>query len=190
MNEGIGTNVSDFSGLGYNCTKTNNVGWANGVVGRCGAFWGSVTDKCTLTTQLNLSSNFTYACWLVYTNISDFSPIVASSTGTPGLFINASSIPTLYAPSAMAALSPIPQGVWTHIVAVSSNGVSGIIYTNGVFENSGSIGISSINVLHLAGRPTGSAQYFKGLLDDVRIYNRALSADEVKQLYNGGYGCQ
>jgi beta-galactosidase len=26
--------------------------------------------------------------------------------------------------------------------------------------------------------------FFPGLLDDVRIYNRALSADEVKRLYN------
>jgi hypothetical protein len=27
---------------------------------------------------------------------------------------------------------------------------------------------------------------FNGQLDDVRIYNRALSASEVKQLYNAG----
>ncbi len=28
--------------------------------------------------------------------------------------------------------------------------------------------------------------YFPGTIDDVRIYNRALSASEVKQLYNLG----
>ena len=28
---------------------------------------------------------------------------------------------------------------------------------------------------------------FNGLLDDVRIYSRALSADEVNNLYEGGY---
>jgi hypothetical protein len=33
-------------------------------------------------------------------------------------------------------------------------------------------------------RPTRGT--VNGLLDDVRIYNRALSATEVKQLYNGG----
>jgi hypothetical protein len=27
-----------------------------------------------------------------------------------------------------------------------------------------------------------------GLIDDVRIYNRALSADEIKRLYNMGGG--
>jgi hypothetical protein len=28
--------------------------------------------------------------------------------------------------------------------------------------------------------------YFQGQLDDIRIYNRALTATEVKQLYNAG----
>lgn len=28
--------------------------------------------------------------------------------------------------------------------------------------------------------------YFNGLIDDVRIYNRVLSADEIKRLYNMG----
>jgi hypothetical protein len=28
--------------------------------------------------------------------------------------------------------------------------------------------------------------YFAGKIDDVRVYNRALSATEVKQLYNAG----
>jgi prepilin-type N-terminal cleavage/methylation domain-containing protein len=27
-------------------------------------------------------------------------------------------------------------------------------------------------------------EYFKGLIDEVRIYNRALSADEIKALYD------
>jgi hypothetical protein len=33
-------------------------------------------------------------------------------------------------------------------------------------------------------------QFFNGSLDDVRIYNRALSAAEISSLYNGGAGCQ
>ena len=31
-----------------------------------------------------------------------------------------------------------------------------------------------------------SGEYFKGAIDDVRIYNRALSAQEIQQLYLGG----
>ena len=36
------------------------------------------------------------------------------------------------------------------------------------------------------GKHSGELYYFYGLIDDVRIYNRALSAAEVKQLYNMG----
>jgi hypothetical protein len=36
------------------------------------------------------------------------------------------------------------------------------------------------------GWPNATDGYFPGSLDDVRIYNRALSATEIKQLYNAG----
>jgi hypothetical protein len=39
--------------------------------------------------------------------------------------------------------------------------------------------------LHLGHYPGayGGAEYFPGVLDEVRIYNRALSAEEVASLY-------
>jgi len=41
--------------------------------------------------------------------------------------------------------------------------------------------------LHIGYEPAGfGGQYFSGTIDDVRIYNRALSAAEVKQLYKLG----
>jgi hypothetical protein len=30
------------------------------------------------------------------------------------------------------------------------------------------------------------ASYFRGLIDDVRVYNRALTAAQVAAMYNGG----
>jgi hypothetical protein len=36
------------------------------------------------------------------------------------------------------------------------------------------------------GRRADNQSYFNGTIDDVRIYNRALSADEIKRLYNMG----
>src|SRR5881296_1766116 len=45
------------------------------------------------------------------------------------------------------------------------------------------VGNANINI----GRnPVYDDDYFNGKIDDVRIYNRALSATEVKQLYNLG----
>jgi len=50
----------------------------------------------------------------------------------------------------------------------------------------GSIAITSSNV-RIGGHPTGS-YYLNGSLDDVRIYNRALSADEIQALYSSSVG--
>jgi hypothetical protein len=36
------------------------------------------------------------------------------------------------------------------------------------------------------GADPNNSLYFSGTLDDVRLYNRALSATEIKQLYNAG----
>lgn len=53
---------------------------------------------------------------------------------------------------------------------------------------SGSISSSSTPFLIGAQYNTGSiSHYFNGQIDDVRIYNYALSAAQVKKLYNGGF---
>ncbi|MDD3006931.1 MAG: LamG domain-containing protein [Candidatus Pacebacteria bacterium] len=60
-------------------------------------------------------------------------------------------------------------------------------YKNGVLEsrevNSGSISIVTSNLY--IGSIGGTGEFFSGVLDDVRIYNRALSETEVADLYNG-----
>jgi hypothetical protein len=44
----------------------------------------------------------------------------------------------------------------------------------------------SIGARNFSGSFDGSSTYLTGLLDDVRIYNRARAADEIKRLYNMG----
>jgi hypothetical protein len=69
----------------------------------------------------------------------------------------------------------------------SANTVS--LYVNGTFINSASVsgkiaGYGTSNVTAFIGRRSGNIpQYFKGKIDDVRIYNRALSQNEIAQLY-------
>jgi len=76
---------------------------------------------------------------------------------------------------------------WTHITVTYIN--SGInYYRNGALCNTDETAIASLHNSTepvLIGREEGSGSlvFFNGLLDDVRIYNRALSAGEVLQLY-------
>lgn len=62
-------------------------------------------------------------------------------------------------------------------------------YINGVAGGSstpgGSINTSDTGELDI-GKDDGQSRYFNGSEDEVRLYNRALSASEVRQLYKGG----
>lgn len=78
---------------------------------------------------------------------------------------------------------------WHHVSAVyDETGGSLTAYLDGIsVDNSEGTGwgFASNDNLEI-GRRTGVSQYFPGLLSDVRIYNRALSASEVSQLYDHG----
>ena len=50
----------------------------------------------------------------------------------------------------------------------------------GTLNNAGSIGIGA------AGDGTANEIEFKGQIDDVRVYNYALTATQVQQVYNEG----
>lgn len=82
-----------------------------------------------------------------------------------------------------------PYNQWEFLVMVY-DGARLKMYINGVEENtlsvSGAIGYSSMGFY--IGKNTVYDQFFKGKIDDVRIYNRALSACEIRYLYNNCTG--
>jgi len=81
---------------------------------------------------------------------------------------------------------------WIHIVAVYNQSSANVVfYINGVVsaDNGNSIYSSIYNSsthLDIGRKQDSSPEYFPGSLDDVRIYNRALTQAEITQLYNLG----
>ncbi|OWY19109.1 hypothetical protein C7N43_31550 [Sphingobacteriales bacterium UPWRP_1] len=77
----------------------------------------------------------------------------------------------------------VPDNEWTHIaLAVSPTSVK--IYKNGVAAtNTTTVNIEEFNSNMQIGRdPNGGARYYKGLMDEVCIYNRTLSQNEIREL--------
>ena len=75
----------------------------------------------------------------------------------------------------------ITENQWHHIAEVN-NGGAVTFYVDGVADGTatGGVGLTPDNIGH-----DPASQSFKGNIDDVRVYNRALTADEVKALYRG-----
>ena len=77
---------------------------------------------------------------------------------------------------------------WYHVAAVVRGYRDIDLYVNGVSEGDYDIGtatsIAYSNENFFIGSYNESRLFFDGAIDDVRIYNRALSSDEVMQLYD------
>lgn len=84
-----------------------------------------------------------------------------------------------------AAFSPA-LGQWYHI-AITRSGSTFLFYINGslVSSNTSTVVIPTANAPLTIGQAEGSFN-FNGMLDEIHIYNRALSSSEIEGIYNAG----
>ena len=76
----------------------------------------------------------------------------------------------------------MPLNAWTHL-ATTFDGAVVRLYVNGALAASTSVSGSmaaSTGVLRIGGNSIWG-EWFAGLIDEVRVYNRALSAGEIQQ---------
>lgn len=73
---------------------------------------------------------------------------------------------------------------WTHY-AVTGDGTNVKLYINGIYKGTAKTyrGITGTQ-LHLSGNDTGTSYKWIGWLSDFRLYSTALSAEDIKELYN------
>ena len=79
----------------------------------------------------------------------------------------------------------ITDGRWHHMAITYTNSTASI-YVDGKLDSSASKSLNTASAPLVLGNGTSTyvgSNYYNGLLDDVRIYNRSLSASEVQALY-------
>jgi len=196
FDEGSGTTANDSSGYGNNGTLYNGPTWTSGKVGGALSFDG-VNDyvDCGNGASLNNISAITIEAWIYQKSISTLSTAYnqaivnkldwGNNMGYEFSLIATSNYPRIYSGN-RSAFYPVanPLNVWVHyVVTIDANG-NYVFYKNGVNVQAGSglgLNISLTNSSLLIGK---ESTYFDGLIDEVRIYNRALSAAEIKALYD------
>jgi Concanavalin A-like lectin/glucanases superfamily/Chitobiase/beta-hexosaminidase C-terminal domain/Family of unknown function (DUF6298) len=193
FDEGSGTTTADASGNGNSGTLVNGPVWSAGRVGKALLFDG-IDDSVTVadSNSLDLSSSFTLSAWVnPASTFNDFRSILvknysyylyASVTGycgdgTPLGGFSGATAQTVCQPS------PLPTNTWTHL-AVTYNGSTLTFYRDGVPVTTSSVAGTfspTTGILQIGGSQFG--EYFKGLIDEVRIYNRALNDTEIQTAY-------
>ena len=89
-----------------------------------------------------------------------------------------------YARNVLTTTTARPLNLWTHTAIVYSGGTTLQAYQNGLPNGSGPISNAFNATLTAAaiGRLQEGGQQYNGRLDDIRIYNRAISANEIRTL--------
>jgi len=205
MDEGTGTTTVDSSGYGYNGTVYGNT-WKTSSDckrGGCIDFLGSTGDYIDMGDVLDIGTNsFSMVIWIKPEDISGGNERYICKYGTGYTrqsiwkYSGSSAIYFDYCPEAsctgqqLICNSSIVNGNWYHIAAIAERGGYAKIYINGdLCSTSGSTvnteDIQSAESLIIGNFSAGGSHHYDGLMDDVRIYHRTLSASEVKAIYEG-----
>jgi len=149
-------------------------------------------------TSLNLSgSGGTFSVWVNMntTSTTDYPYLFAKWSGSQvnyTFFTAISGVTAGYfrlrywdGSSALSSNTDIPRGSWVHLAAVL-NGTQLTYYVNGVADNTVSMGLGTTNTGDLRiGYAPNDIRAFPGLIDEAAIFNSALSASQITNIYRG-----
>jgi hypothetical protein len=212
FNEGSGNLISDLSGNNNTGTlinispQTNASGWVPGGRGAAIQFDGT-NDYLDLGNNPSLESPLpvTLSVWVCAKDLSTwYNPIATDAQTTySGLMLEINTDGTIGFQfgdgtgggstdrRSKASVGAISVGKWFHVVGVCRGADDMDIYINGIdaggtYSGTGGAVAYTANSAKIGSNAWGDG-YYTGLVDDVRIYNRALSPREVLSLYSAPY---
>ena len=174
-------NGNDISGNGNNLTMSGSPSYVAGTITNAVSLNGTSQSGVT-STSIVLTNNFTITAWILV-NANTSTARIAETLYTTGFSLNLN--PTFnglelqVAGDTLVGPATLTQGIWWH-VAATYDGTTGRIYTNGVLQVFTAMPPPGVTSLQLyVGQYQGGAHYLNGKIDDLRIYDRTLSAGEI-----------
>jgi hypothetical protein len=194
FNEGSGATVNDSSGKGNSGTISGATWTAAGRFGGALAFngtnsWVTVNDS----SSLDLTNAMTLEAWVRPFGPTSWQAAIIKEQASDfayGLYVNtdqdqSSGVANINGGD-VAVNDPsedgqVPMNTWTHLTTTYDGSILRL-YENGILLNQasspGKIAVSS-GPLRIGGDSIWG-EYFNGLIDEVRVYNRALSQTEIQ----------
>lgn len=209
FDETSGSTATDSSPNNFDATLSGGVTWATGLVDGCVSFDGTDGQvvNSSIGTVLNGADAVTVALW-VKSNVTNVDRDIFDSNASPsgsdnslelrydkdgvtagGTSLITGAVDTTAGPTSFESSSNVQTTAWQHLALVWYSGSDPVLYINGQPNSLADYGdvlggtVDGIDRFIL-GVGTTSA-HWDGLVDDVRVYSRALCQDEIDDLAQG-----
>ncbi len=196
LNETSGATAYDSSGNANDGTLIGDPHWVQGKLQGALQFDG-IDDyvDCGNDSSLGITAEITLGVWVKTNDAANgqHNPYVTKGDHSYGIKHHTSNNIEyfIYDGGWQVARYPVDStfnGVWHHL-AGTYDGSELRLYIDGTLvttvAHSGTIASSPFNV-NIGRNTEASTRFYEGALDDVRIYNRALSAGDVQELFRWG----
>jgi hypothetical protein len=196
FDEIAGTVAPDASKNSNNGTLVNGAVWSTGGLGGAVDLDG-VDDHVTLPSgQANFTSGMTFAAWAYPVSAGSFARFFdfGNGAGSDNIYLSRSGTTNdlrfrVYngttGGNAVTATNVITLNQWQHFAVTIDSAGNVKIYKNGAQVGTGTtlVPLNVTRTNNFIGRSNwGTDAYYDGALDDLRIYNRVLSAAEILAL--------
>lgn len=199
FDEESGTTATDSSGLNNNAKLNGGAVWAEGQNGNAVSLDGKSGYVSMPTGILSNVNDVTISAWVKLNSLNQWARIWDFGTGTNSyMFLTPQSSENKlrfaisisgYTNEEQLNAPLLETGIWKHIT-VTLSGNTGILYVDGLEVarnenmtlNPTSLGSTTQN--YIGKSQFDNDPYLNGLVDDLRIFNKALDADEVKALFD------
>lgn len=197
--EAAGQLIGDSSGNGRNGTAVNT-SRRLGILGTALSLAGSDSASFGIAPSVSGNADFSVAAWVKVPPGSPDGVILqqrekdGANSGWQGVYaltVQSSGLVNFYVYGDnshqfnLTTAKKVNDGQWHHVLA-QRQGTKGQIFIDG-FEDAVGTGVLQAlrpHVIYLGYNGRDDNTFFRGLLDDVRIYSRALSSTEIQGLFS------
>lgn len=199
MDEGIGTSANDETTNGNRGTALNGPAWVAGKVGQ-GLSFNGTTQAVNIPTAASIDiETVSVSTWINTSQAPAADVSIVEKQNGSGAYPYALRLTSTGKASfgasdgtnnpVVISTATINDGVWHHVVGTRTKTGDVKIYVDGSLQatvaDSTTTATTNTSPVGLAYRADGT-QYLNGSMDEVKVFNRALSVNEIKAEYNAG----
>lgn len=186
--------------VGSNNLTDTNVSYSTsyGIINQ-GGLYNTSNGYIASNLGLTSASTYSYSLWVKFSTITTNNTIFSNYTNSGAnraiyLITKSSSTIAIDNGSSSGTTTSIITGTWYHFVVIVNFSTSLFtLYKNGVQVSSNTLSgntVDSKNSFSLGAINNSNGLPLNGYIDEAGVWSRALSTDEISQLYNSGAGIQ